>query len=101
MRRSFIDEVLAIDDISREDRMAVKEHWGDCAGLRVAYHKYMNMNSFRIVRPLLYSVIQNGQLVFQSINVTPADIEKIQLDKPFLALLDEDDYFAIYYVSYS
>ena len=93
----IIDQALCMDGISQEDRKAVGEYWKDCSDLKVGGR--MSIESFHIGRPNLCSVIQKGQLVFEGISVSQADINNIELDKPFLALFDEDD-FVIYYVSY-
>ena len=89
---------LNIDGISREDQIAVEEHWRDYYGLKVGGH--MSIESFQIGLPIICSVIQKGQLVFNAISVSPLDINKIKLDEPFLALFDEDTESVIYYVSY-
>lgn len=69
------------------DLKAVKEHWSGCRNLRIGEH--LSLEGYRQIHVNVCFAIQNGK-----------QVEKLDLDAPFLALADHDSEWVIYLVNY-
>lgn len=73
--------------ISVSDQEAVKNYWSGCRNLRIGGQ--ISMEEYRQIHVNVCYAIQNGE-----------QVQKLDLNAPFLALADLDSAWVIYLVNY-